>query len=585
MARVIHDNHRLLRVTFMPALSALPEPSTPIRALVVCARAGHAPDGSADVLAQLNAQAAEITPWVADPDAGNAEAQVQVVLQRLHETAAQLLIAPSPQAADVRQRGLAMVCVEAARRIGRTRPLVMRLVGPLDIARLPRMNATIAGVQGWDAARIDDLLATLYAGLHLEPAPPAAGVDEAPPLISVIVRSMDRPTLAGTLDSIAWQTCRQLEVLVVNALGAAHSPLPDHCHGLPLRTINGGGHALPRAAAANHGLDHARGEWLLFLDDDDLLLPDHLAKLALALREHPDAIAAYGDVVLGRPGPQGWQAQHLFAGEFDALRLRFENYLPIHAVLFRRSAVQAGGARFDETFELFEDWDFWLQLAAQDQFVHAPGTSARYLESSAGGSDVFADSEQARSSRSRLFAKWQQRCSPAEFAALLERLQALHRSAHQLQRELEQSLASAAGLQQLVQAREQEVAGHQQQQQAMQAVLAAREQEIADHQAHQQVLENLLAAREQASSMVVAARDREIADLSAVLSARENEIANALGHAEGLAQILAARDHEITALQQALREHLAQLRALHAEGPLQALRRTMKTSLHGYRQS
>jgi hypothetical protein len=53
----------------------------------------------------------------------------------------------------------------------------------------------------------------------------------AAPLVSIIVRSMDRRTLPETLDSIAAQTYANLEVVVVLALGSRHHPLP------PLQTI------------------------------------------------------------------------------------------------------------------------------------------------------------------------------------------------------------------------------------------------------------------------------------------------------------------------------------------------------------
>ena len=62
---------------------------------------------------------------------------------------------------------------------------------------------------------------------------------------------------------------------------------------------------------------------------------------------------------------------------FDATRLWLANYLPIHAVLFARDLV-AAGARFDEDLEVYEDWDFWRQLAERQTFLHVGGVSATY---------------------------------------------------------------------------------------------------------------------------------------------------------------------------------------------------------------
>src|SRR5690349_16947859 len=107
-----------------------------------------------------------------------------------------------------------------------------------------------------------------------------------PPLVSIIIRSMGRDCLANAVASVAQQTHRPLELVVVDATGGAHPRLP----GLPTLTrvrLVDVGRRLPRPAAANVGLDHAEGEWIGFLDDDDFLEPTHVARL-LARASEPD---------------------------------------------------------------------------------------------------------------------------------------------------------------------------------------------------------------------------------------------------------------------------------------------------------
>ena len=58
-----------------------------------------------------------------------------------------------------------------------------------------------------------------------------------------------------------------------------------------------------------------------------------------------------------------WKDDHVYNESFDPVRLLVENYIPIHAVIFHRKFVQAG-IRFDETFDTFEDWDFWVNLSS-----------------------------------------------------------------------------------------------------------------------------------------------------------------------------------------------------------------------------
>ena len=422
------------------------------------------------------------------------------------------------------------------------------------------------------------------------------------PLISVIVRSMDRASLAQALDSVAAQSWPAVEVVVVNARGSAHGPLPAHCGGFEIVAANAGGAPLQRARAANCGLDAAQGALALFLDDDDLLLPDHLARLAAALQAAPQAPAAFADVEMGCERHGVWQPLHVFDGGFDTTRLWFENYLPIHAVLFRHADSTL---RFDESFDLFEDWDFWLQLAARGDFVHVPGVSARYRVNDIGvmgveQSNVFADSPQATAARGALFGKWQARIDPTQHAGLLMRLQSAVREAadHRAQRAL--AAITHTNLQAVVGARDAEIAEAIRLHAGLEAIVAERERELADAHAHNTELERIVAARNRDAAaaathiasleQTLAARDREGADaqahaagLNAIVAARDHDIAQAAAHAAALADIVAAREAEIAAyamqiasLHEALAQAQQALQLLKKERPLQALQRTLK---------
>jgi len=234
----------------------------------------------------------------------------------------------------------------------------------------------------------------------------------APVLVTVIVRSMDRPLLQQALASLAAQTHPHIEALVV-AVHAGHAPLPATLgpHALRLITTET---PRPRSVAANVGLDQARGRCILFLDDDDWLMPGHIARLVQALQQHPSARAAYTGVALvdaeNRPLGQ------TFDLPFDAVRQMAGNLTPIHAVLFDAGLV-AAGCRFDEALDRYEDWDFWLQLARHTVFVHLPGVSAVYRIHDSSG--VHEDVAQASL---QLYAKWQGHWGPREIGELMRRV-------------------------------------------------------------------------------------------------------------------------------------------------------------------
>ena len=175
---------------------------------------------------------------------------------------------------------------------------------------------------------------------------PAAPVPPQPPLVSVLIRSIDRPTLRQALDSVALQTYPHIEVVVV-AAKPEHSALPQRCGPYPLRLVPTDT-PLQRSQTANRALAHAHGELLLLLDDDDWLLPSHVARLAQVLQSQPEALAAYAGVAFvdaqGRPTGQTMDLP------FDGARQLAGNLTPIHSVLFRKSLVERG-CRFDERLD------------------------------------------------------------------------------------------------------------------------------------------------------------------------------------------------------------------------------------------
>jgi hypothetical protein len=206
------------------------------------------------------------------------------------------------------------------------------------------------------------------------------------PLVSVLVRSMNRACLPEALASVALQTYANLELVVVNASGQAHAPLDYLPATLPWRIIEssevstgavGTAAACGRARAANLALQAAHGDLALFLDDDDLLDPLHLERLVAVLGSHPQAVGAYAGVRVETHDGTYLRDYDL---SWSRERLRGANFLPIHAVVFRIEIVRKRSIRFDEDLPVLEDWDFWLQLTESNDLVHCPGVSAVYRQ-------------------------------------------------------------------------------------------------------------------------------------------------------------------------------------------------------------
>lgn len=333
------------------------------------------------------------------------------------------------------------------------------------------------------------------------------------PLVSVIVRTMGRPTLAKALGSVALQTYPHLDIVLVDAAGDG-LPGTQWADGPVPVTLVSQGRKLNRALAANAGMAAATGEYLIFLDDDDWFYPDHIAKLVLAVRQSTTVKAVHTAVecVDAKSEPVG----EIFQFPYASGELRYGNFMPIHSVLFHRSLVQAGGAAFDERFDLYEDWDFWLQVESRTPFEFVPGVSAAYRIHAGAGEGVQADRQRAADATGQLYAKWQVLQSKQTFEELVTR----SLSRRSLLSQLTERAKDVTHLAEERQLLTQELVG--QQQRALDAQQAAdKARQDAHHlgEAH----ELACAARD----MVQEERDATVVELHAVM--RERDLANQHG--------------------------------------------------------
>lgn len=249
--------------------------------------------------------------------------------------------------------------------------------------------------QGWSALlpALDPLF------LH---ARHQAVVPQDLPLVSVLVRTVGDPRLEQAVASVRAQSYPQIELVVVAAHGQEQAPVwlksMPHAQWVCLQR------KLTRPQAANAALDAARGEYCLFLDDDDLLAPGHIEKLVQIIQATPSVYAAHTDTQVINT-----QGQEILRYEqpYQPQRLIFTNIFPIHSVLFARVLMTQQHCRFDESLPVLEDWDFWLQVSEHSSFVHAPGLSAIYRYSDR--SQLASDAEHAHYQtrwRSQVMHKW-----------------------------------------------------------------------------------------------------------------------------------------------------------------------------------
>jgi glycosyltransferase involved in cell wall biosynthesis len=222
------------------------------------------------------------------------------------------------------------------------------------------------------------------------------------PEVSVVIPTRDRSRLlALTLRSVLWQREVDLEVVVVD--DGSSDDTGDLVTGLADPRIRLVRHDTAQgvSAARNRGIAQARGEWVAFLDDDDLWAPDKLARQLQAAHRSRRTWVYTGavnvdqhlQVLEGGPPPPPDRVVELL-GSYNPVPAGASN------VIVRADALASVGP-FDTGLRNNEDWDMWIRLARLGPptwvrrplvalRVH-PGNASRNMDRMLQELDVIAD--------------------------------------------------------------------------------------------------------------------------------------------------------------------------------------------------
>lgn len=191
-----------------------------------------------------------------------------------------------------------------------------------------------------------------------------------PHLLSVVMPTYNGEKFIGAaLESVRGVGDEGIELVIVDD-GSSDRTLEiihDFTKLLPIRLITPG-RIGNWVAATNLGLREATGDWACFLHQDDLWLPNRIARLREAMEHAEGALVLHNAQFIGPGGqtlgpwtcplPQGVVPSSLFIE-----RLLIQNFIAIPSPVFRRTvAVDSGG--LDEALWFTADWDLWLRLGA-----------------------------------------------------------------------------------------------------------------------------------------------------------------------------------------------------------------------------
>jgi glycosyltransferase involved in cell wall biosynthesis len=204
-----------------------------------------------------------------------------------------------------------------------------------------------------------------------------------PPLVSLIICTFNRTAvLPDALRCAVRQTHRNLQILVINDggkdVGAIVESFNDPRICLVQNPENHG-----KAACLNQALGLAKGKYVAYLDDDDILYPKHIQSLAQALEGPTDCQVAYSDLYRAqcRVLPNG---QRVALGKYLEIIRDFDRDFLFHfnhvlhvSLMHRLDLIEKTGP-YNESVKVLIDWDMTRRLAFYSDFLHVRRVTGEY---------------------------------------------------------------------------------------------------------------------------------------------------------------------------------------------------------------
>ena len=227
------------------------------------------------------------------------------------------------------------------------------------------------------------------------------------PTVSIVIPAYNAEAfIQEALDSVFRQTYRDFEVIVVDDGSEDRTAEIIKQYGHDVHYIHQKNQDV--AAARNTGIRASRGEWIAFLDHDDIWLPEKLEKQVSAFQSSDDVDVVFCDMVRWYGGDnvrhESWRRRYnrraVRRGMVKSLLLRC-SFQP-STVMASKTCFQDGGF-FDESLRVSSDWDMWLRLACRDHRFHYIDEVLCYYRDH--GGNTYRDPEKMENDRLRVLDK------------------------------------------------------------------------------------------------------------------------------------------------------------------------------------
>lgn len=199
--------------------------------------------------------------------------------------------------------------------------------------------------------------------------------DRSFPLVSVIVPTKNRSALLReAVSSISYQSYSNIEVIIVddNSVDQTRQVAEEFVCKCNVKYIRSA--CNKSTAARNIGLRHATGEYIAYLDDDNLWFPTFISS-AISYFEHNKNIDfIYGVLVLD-DNPEN-EDLYIFQ-QYNENKLRMYNYIDTNVIVHRSTLLKVKDP-WDENLNRLGDWDFVLSHTSRDNTAAISVLAAYY---------------------------------------------------------------------------------------------------------------------------------------------------------------------------------------------------------------
>jgi glycosyltransferase involved in cell wall biosynthesis len=205
------------------------------------------------------------------------------------------------------------------------------------------------------------------ASPHFGPRP-KVGTIKPVPTVSICIPTYNRMDyLKETLDSVVAQTYKDYEIVIVD--DGSTDGTEDMIKNLdyPIRYCwqeNRGD-----AAARNRLIELAQGEYISFIDSDDVLLPDAIERMVDAIKAESDDVVVYGSYFrIDQDGKIcGRSRRRLYTGNIT--KYLFQDIFVHCCGSMLPKKLLDGAATFNSSLKVCSDYDLWLRLSMKHRFV------------------------------------------------------------------------------------------------------------------------------------------------------------------------------------------------------------------------